>query len=741
MLTPKFSLTQDENFVYVTINVPYIRVSSAELITEDCTFTFYCKPYLLKLTFPHAFKEEDEECKATYDPFLDNGTLVATLPKLEPGQHFPDLDLTSKLLFSPTNSTDAKATSAPSIEILGSEEYEASSPMNEENDEEDDTLQYPAQMLNLGIHEVKYGFNSMYAKIFLGMREELLDMTEIKHPDEILPKYRTILRISCENQLFDPARYLGDQLDGELDPIYMEAMTFRSFYNLQWDAWKDKKSTPVEQDGNQFSSTMDPRDRAFEHVGGFTELEKETLSSKLPRKEYLLHKQSKEQFGLLLGLADILFAQCYDHRLTLGDGNVESAHTSARLSCTFSWLEDFSLMHTANTTSVAGDVVASAKLENIASESHVSEVMEPSTKVAEETAVSNVIKFNLRRCIIYPYLRVWKLARKVLADVARILFLGRRAVLKCLLQLRSTFEHTDTHYLLNKIYVDDYCNWIQQDSLTEEALQTFAKLYNAAKDGIEKLPGTGKELMGFFLPELEAWAAKADEEEQGSDSECSNDTESGSDDSSDTSSGRYSDSDSDGESERSSDDGAGTAVDNTAITPASVPAPVPSALSGKTANSSVAEGEEECTVPPQYTDYLSHQRSNPLLQYLVPSPVDELALLGGVSSDKAPLEETTDNDSTLNKMLLLPKRKAEEEAQLDQLISGMSIGRGGNGSGGSGSMVVNAKPAGASGASNKRVLIEELPDPTKQAEPSAESEPVVDASVDVVNQLSQLSVD
>ena len=85
--------------------------------------------------------------------------------------------------------------------------------------------------------------------------------------------------------------------------------------------------------------------------------------------------------------------------------------------------------------------------------------------------------------------------------------------MKCLLRIRAVFEHTDTHYLLNKLYVDDYCTWIQQQQqddtphgLHADSLYEFAKEYNSAKSAIEKRPHQGKELMGFNIPALEQWA-------------------------------------------------------------------------------------------------------------------------------------------------------------------------------------------------------------------------------------------
>ena len=97
--TPRFTLRQDADFVYVDIRVPYVRVSGAEFrLTDGGTqFTFYCKPYLLRLTFPSPLVDDDR-AKAVHDVTQDNGTITVHLPKACAGEHFRDLDLLTTLL-------------------------------------------------------------------------------------------------------------------------------------------------------------------------------------------------------------------------------------------------------------------------------------------------------------------------------------------------------------------------------------------------------------------------------------------------------------------------------------------------------------------------------------------------------------------------------------------------------------------------------------------------------------------
>ena len=108
-----------------------------------------------------------------------------------------------------------------------------------------------------------------------------------------------------------------------------------------------------------------------------------------------------------------------------------------------------------------------------------------------------------RRALVYPYLRHWGLARKVLADVAKVLYLGKRCILKVLLSARGIMEHTDTHYMLNKVFLDDYCVWLQ--SVDESTIDTLAKEFNEAKTMLEKGDLMGKSSLGLCLPELETW--------------------------------------------------------------------------------------------------------------------------------------------------------------------------------------------------------------------------------------------
>ena len=64
---PKFRVEQDDTTVTFHINVPYVRVASTEILVDGCSFSFWCKPYLLKLTLPHGIVDADG-AGAVYHP-------------------------------------------------------------------------------------------------------------------------------------------------------------------------------------------------------------------------------------------------------------------------------------------------------------------------------------------------------------------------------------------------------------------------------------------------------------------------------------------------------------------------------------------------------------------------------------------------------------------------------------------------------------------------------------------------
>ncbi|CAM9202978.1 unnamed protein product, partial [Choristocarpus tenellus] len=286
-VTPKFHVTQTDDFVLVSMHVPHVRIANAETYIDCREFTFYCKPYLLKLNFPHDLVDDEDRCRAVFDPNEDGGTITAHLPKAEPGLYFKDLDLTTTLLQPRWTRNDLSGEKKDSqgknsgIEVLGSETFSRS---DEELREEKKgwgkgvgvaaTSECgPEQSLaasgrreacggtvapvHLGIDELIpetvgqtgegleaesdttagaeailhppcYGFNKRFSGFFRPLREDLCDIVQLPDPDRTQPEARRALRISHENSMFNPDRYLADlylvEDEDESDPILLEAM-------------------------------------------------------------------------------------------------------------------------------------------------------------------------------------------------------------------------------------------------------------------------------------------------------------------------------------------------------------------------------------------------------------------------------------------------------------------------------------------------------------------------------------
>lgn len=153
----------------------------------------------------------------------------------------------------------------------------------------------------------------------------------------------------------------------------------------------------------------------------------------LPKKEFLLDK--REEFLVSFSLIDILFGYAYNIRSTMGENTVESAWTVNKLSGTLSWFENLTTLR--------------------------------------EAAVVPV-----RRSLCYPLFRHWELAMKVLGDVNCILKLGKKHILKCLLEIYVMFNNSEPRYLLNQLYIRDYIIWIQK------AFESQIKSLSAALDKI-----------------------------------------------------------------------------------------------------------------------------------------------------------------------------------------------------------------------------------------------------------------
>lgn len=195
-----------------------------------------------------------------------------------------------------------------------------------------------------------------------------------------------------------------------------------------------------------------------EAVVSFNDDEKEQMR-KFTNRSYLLDKATRHQ--VWLSLVDVLLAYCYEVLSTEGEHNVESPWTIRKLSGTLCWLETYSSMQ---------DVLVS---------------------------------FG-RRVLCYPLYRHFDMISAAIRDTTKILQLGKGCVLKCLLDIHRVFRGNDPAYILNDLYITDYCIWIQRvKSKRVTALATSLQNSSLLKRDLE-----------LELEELEKAAMMVQEEEE-----------------------------------------------------------------------------------------------------------------------------------------------------------------------------------------------------------------------------------
>ncbi|KAI5619504.1 protein SHQ1-like [Silurus asotus] len=135
-----------------------------------------------------------------------------------------------------------------------------------------------------------------------------------------------------------------------------------------------------------------------EAIVSFTEEEKEQMR-KFTNRSFALDKASR--YHVWLSLVDIILAYIYDVRTTEGEHN--TYHTLQEVLVSFG-----------------------------------------------------------RRVLCYPLYRHFSLITTAMQDAAHIFQGGKAFVLKCLLAIHKIFRSNEPAYILNDLYITDYCVWIQR---------------------------------------------------------------------------------------------------------------------------------------------------------------------------------------------------------------------------------------------------------------------------------------
>ncbi|KAK8823407.1 hypothetical protein WA577_002328 [Blastocystis sp. JDR] len=574
-VTPKFSISQDDEFVIIEINVPWVRVGDMEFVVDGCEFSFFCNPYLLKLQFPYPCID-DERAKAVYDMDKDNGTIFVHVPKEEKGRVFPDLDMFSTLLMKPEP--------MPTMDSIREEHHQPLVQEIKENGTEPTEKVEPSktskELLSLEEDDHphrKYGFDDLFENVFKSF-EDCSDVIENPVPDDSTVDPLELMK-EMESAKFDADHYLSDYIYGKEDYLYTEFADRIIRKRLKSEpspplvpssSWTEsaesaesvkpmtvapivaevkkaagtegkkplievisetsaesteETATPPRLDGelhypsllvvdsskptqspsnpsqsptNTTQSPSNPSQLPTNTSHSPTNMptlsrRPENLSQKMRehiQESRVSHEEGAEDCRLtadekelllsiksvpvtvpasrlrraLGSLVDVLCAYCYDVRITQHDPSPESAWTIAILSPTLSWL-------------------------------------------APSEDLQRVLVHFARRVLIYPYLRRYDLARLCIKDCAVILKLGKRRVLKCLLEIKKIFKYAERKYILNTLYIDKFILWVQT--------LDYPLLFDVAEE-ITYLLSTAvtRESLDLGIPELDEQGKEIYREEQ-----------------------------------------------------------------------------------------------------------------------------------------------------------------------------------------------------------------------------------
>jgi protein SHQ1 len=100
-------------------------------------------------------------------------------------------------------------------------------------------------------------------------------------------------------------------------------------------------------------------------------------------------------------------------------------------------------------------------------------------------SLKNAVTHCYRRMLTLPRFRNWDLNELVKSDVQLVLGSGKKAVVKCLLEILTAFNKSEPYYLLNRFYVQDYCVFVQKvDESRFQSLSRALARVNVSKNDV-----------------------------------------------------------------------------------------------------------------------------------------------------------------------------------------------------------------------------------------------------------------
>jgi len=449
MLTPFFTVDQDDEFVLIDVKISHVRFSAQniEMVVENELFIFSLPPYYLRIRLPFPCID-DERSHAHFDSKEES--VKIKIPKLTKGQHFPNLDLTAKLLARTSNidsNTEQPRTQKPLIEEIDVNNNVSDNRVPEVLDEgeqfnwEISQTEHKDQLVDgdVTLTNIRYGFNNQYETIVGVSMSNGNDINEMGDPETTPTNDRIIERLIKENIKFDPEYYAADYILEKYpmpddDKIYKPLLEWKSPSTKSFMSWYKKQQELPESERQQIMPIEFSKDEQEKMI-------------QLPRKSYLIEDAYKPQLFILI--LSLLFSYQYDLRENEGEHTIESAWTVGKLTPQIVFLD------------------SQIVVDN------------------QDNLIRAALITSIRRALSYPYHRNFNLCIKALDDVYYNLRGGKRIVLKSLLAVKELFRYHDVYYVYDKIWMEDLCTWLISDEVTEGMIRNLAhdmrKVYTQLK--------------------------------------------------------------------------------------------------------------------------------------------------------------------------------------------------------------------------------------------------------------------
>ncbi|EFA75398.1 hypothetical protein PPL_11477 [Heterostelium album PN500] len=461
MIVPRFTVEQNNDFIIVVARTPYIKANEADFYLMDTVFKFYCKPYFLRLTFSHSIVENGKE-KASYN--LDTQEFTFLLPKAVSGQYFSDLDMITKLL-------DKKKTVGNKIEVLNEgttiepDNIDQDQEMDSDDEDEDDELNYVQddggeewefeQKLSEtpSLDEIRnkphYGFNNKYVGFFVDLQSEITEIIDIPNIDEITKEERTTVRTELENLKFDPDRYMENY-------YFKENVEELLHYKAFWEDAIEKKKQIKESLKNEKKDNILSVEEKEKTTATTTKVESEVVVTE--KKEY--NPSNLEEFEELTNETEF-------------EENGIPSEIAQQINSTLSKKIEI-VGNEEKQQSRQRDYDALSQLKKVVTftdeERDIMKNLPNKEYLVDEDQEKSLLMGLVDLMFAYAYNvrsnygddnnieSAWTIT-KVSPTLSSLL--GKRCLLKCLLAIRKSLESHEYKYYLNRLYIDDYCVWLQ----------------------------------------------------------------------------------------------------------------------------------------------------------------------------------------------------------------------------------------------------------------------------------------